>query len=184
MIVKRLRDYSLFAWLVSFALAFWAYRFSAYWSWLHELGHVLFGGGYIVSNNNSMVYIDWFGSQAGGYLGPMLIYSLAGRIARRWFPPAWAVGAILAQINEALFFPSSGDFPAGSPIHVAISLGIFAIALYNLFKPTRVSRRWKAIRDEFLAQIGMKAGDHECPTRPNTSRLRDGERTHQSSPQV
>ncbi len=164
--VKPLSSYHWFAWLVSAALAYWAYRFQAEFLWLHEFGHIVFGLGGDVdwrwAWDHCYPNVSWYGTDIGGSAFPIIAYAWLGRFLQRWFPPLWAIGGMTQALLLGWNY-FGGDYPHHSTVHLAGELAVFAFSLYNLFKPTRTGR----LRD-FLAAHGFRELARRSP-RPTAS---------------
>jgi len=140
MTVHAWKDYSAWDWLISACLAYWAWRFAIWFSWLHELGHAVLGLGYVLDWTAAVVTVDWFGSRIGGLVVPIVVYGVAGRLMRKLMPPLPAFSAMLAILIES--WDLWGDYPVHSEFHIAVGLAVLAVCAYSICKPGRPSRTW------------------------------------------
>ncbi len=177
--VKRFRDYPWWTWLLSLGAGIWLF------DWLsntddqpfHELGHLLFGGGQIVSRTMTFMTMDWYGAHIAGVAFPIMVYAFAGRIARKWIPPLWCVGAMYQSLSVAFWY--RGDF-RGDFIHIGGIVAIFVLCMYTLLRPTHRSRfivEWLPILCDQAGVTRRTQWPLRLPILPRTAPPRCGKTT-------
>jgi len=162
-----------FLWLVSLCMGILLFASPQHTILLHELGHVIFGFGTMVSPTRTMVSFEWYGSIIAGSAFPMLLYAWVGYKLRPWFPPLWAAGAVFGWFGNGLEY--NGDYYGGAdysyhdPAYMIGFAVCLILCLWIMARPWRLPKYVYHVSFKDNSITRTQRSDR-CPTRPSRRR--------------
>lgn len=112
-----------------------------FYIWLHELGHVLFGGGGVIWGNVAYINVDWIGATMGSMIGFHLYAVYFVAFAVRYFRPLAGFGfGMSAFVTFDVFRYEDGQFmydmmhwtPAWRPVTILGNAAVVATFVFVL----------------------------------------------------